>query len=109
MLQSVLNSASNLVSNRRKYDIVTPLLRDRLHWLPVQYVSLQTCLARLQVSSWCCAGIPKPYCVGVSKSRAGARLRSEVKGDLKIRKSKNLSWRSCFFFCRTEVLEQGIF
>src|SRR6218665_1932910 len=36
-LQSVLNSAARLVCNRRKYDHVTPLLRDRLHWLPVQY------------------------------------------------------------------------
>src|SRR6218665_925028 len=30
----------------------------------------------------------KSYCVGVSTSRVGARLRSEVKGDLKERKSK---------------------
>src|SRR6218665_2559429 len=36
-LQSVLNSAARLVCNRRKYDHVTPLLRDRLLWLPVQY------------------------------------------------------------------------
>src|SRR5688572_3523850 len=36
-LQSVLNSAARLVCNRRKYDHVTPLLRDVLHWLPVQY------------------------------------------------------------------------
>ena len=34
-LQSVLNSAARLVYNRRKYDHVTPLLHDRLHWLPV--------------------------------------------------------------------------
>ena len=34
---SVLNSAARLVCNRRKYDHVTPLLRDRLHLLPVQY------------------------------------------------------------------------
>src|SRR6218665_3946986 len=30
----------------------------------------------------------KSYCVGVSTSRAGAQLRSEVKGDLTVRKSK---------------------
>ena len=30
----------------------------------------------------------KSYCVGLSTSRAGARLRSEMKGDLKVRKSK---------------------
>lgn len=39
------------------------------------------------------------YCVGVSTSRAGSSLRSEAKGDLKVRKSK-----TCFC-CLTEVLE----
>src|SRR6218665_1311982 len=34
-LQSVLNAAARLICNRRKYDHVTPLLRDVLHWLPV--------------------------------------------------------------------------
>jgi len=32
-LQSVLNAAARLVCSGRKYDHVTPLLRD-LHWLP---------------------------------------------------------------------------
>ena len=36
-LQSVLNAAARLVCNLRKYDHVTPLLRDVLHWLPVEY------------------------------------------------------------------------
>src|SRR6218665_633127 len=34
-LQSVLNAATRLIWNRRKYYHVTPLLRDVLHWLPV--------------------------------------------------------------------------
>src|SRR6218665_1780982 len=33
-LQSALNAAARLICNRRKYDHVTPLLRDVLHWLP---------------------------------------------------------------------------
>src|SRR6218665_1063787 len=53
-LQSVLNSAARLVCNRRKYYHMTPLLRDRLHWLPVQYR-----IDYKQVSSWCCAGLSK--------------------------------------------------
>src|SRR6218665_1634293 len=32
-LQSVLNAAARLICNRRKYDHVTPLLRDVLHWV----------------------------------------------------------------------------
>src|SRR6218665_916290 len=33
-LKAVLNAAARLLCNRRKYDHVTPLLRDVLHWLP---------------------------------------------------------------------------
>ena len=34
-LQSVQNAAARLYSGRRKYDHITPLLRDELHWLPI--------------------------------------------------------------------------
>src|SRR6218665_244748 len=44
-LQSVLNVAASLVCNRRKYDHITPLLRDVLHWLPVPLrVEFKICL-----------------------------------------------------------------
>ena len=34
-LQSVLNAAARLISNKRKFDDrITPVLRDQLHWLP---------------------------------------------------------------------------
>jgi len=35
-LQSVQNSAARLFGGLRKYDHITPLLRDQLHWLPVK-------------------------------------------------------------------------
>ena len=34
-IQSVLNYAARLVYGRSRYDHVTPLLRDNLHWLRV--------------------------------------------------------------------------
>ena len=34
-LQSVQNSAARLIGGLRKYDHITPLLRDQLHWLPI--------------------------------------------------------------------------
>ena len=34
-LQSVLNAAARLVSGRRKYDHISPVLKD-LHWLPIR-------------------------------------------------------------------------
>ena|SRR6218665_2706591 len=59
-LQSVLNSATRLVFNRRKYDHVRPLPRDRLHWFPVQYrIGYKLALLVYIISSWCCAGLPK--------------------------------------------------
>ena len=35
-LQSILNTAARLVTMTRKYDHITPILRD-LHWLPVNF------------------------------------------------------------------------
>src|SRR6218665_2018372 len=44
-LQSVLNAAARLVCNRRKYDHVTPLFRDVLHWLSVPFcIEYKLCL-----------------------------------------------------------------
>src|SRR6218665_2872060 len=71
-----------LVCNRRKYNHMTPLLSDLLHWVPVQnlidyklaliiYKSLQRA-APEYLSTW----------------REGEHLQSEVKVDLKVRKSK---------------------
>ena len=35
-LQSVLNAAARLITNTRKSDHITPVLRDQLHWLPIR-------------------------------------------------------------------------
>jgi hypothetical protein len=44
-MQSVLNAAARLLCNRKKYDHVTPLLRDVLHWLPVpQRIEFMICV-----------------------------------------------------------------
>ena len=32
---NVLNAAARLISNKRKLDHITPVLRDQLHWLPI--------------------------------------------------------------------------
>src|SRR6218665_1685511 len=43
-LQSVLNAAARLIFNR-KYDHITPILRDVLHWLPVPFrIEYKLCL-----------------------------------------------------------------
>ena len=35
-LQSILNASARLITNRRRFDHITPALRDELHWLPIQ-------------------------------------------------------------------------
>ena len=35
LLQSVLNAAARVISRRKKYDHITDVVRDQLHWLPV--------------------------------------------------------------------------
>src|SRR6218665_2678946 len=63
--QLVLNVAARLICNRRKYDHVTPLLRDVLHWLPVPFrIEYKLCLvvflslhgAAPESSRDCCTG-----------------------------------------------------
>ena len=34
-LQRVQNAAARLITNKRKFDHITPVLRDTLHWLPI--------------------------------------------------------------------------
>src|SRR6218665_706858 len=44
-LQSVLHAAARWLCNRRKYDHVTPLLRDGLYWFPVPLrIEYKVCL-----------------------------------------------------------------
>ena len=44
-IQSILNYAVRIIYGRRKYDHVTPFLRDKLHWLRVpQRVQFKCCL-----------------------------------------------------------------
>ena len=44
-IQSVLSAAAHLLCNSKKYDHVTPLIRDVLHWLPVPFrIEYKLCL-----------------------------------------------------------------
>jgi len=44
-LQAVMNSAGRLICGRNKFDGISRVLRDRLHWLPVpQRIQYKHCL-----------------------------------------------------------------
>ena len=63
-LQSLLSSATMLLYKRRKYDHVTPLLGDLLHWLPVQYRIDSKLLLVYKSPHGAAPGYLKSYCVG---------------------------------------------
>src|SRR6218665_3517766 len=88
-LQSVLNAGARLLCNRRKYDHITPLLRNVLHWLPVPlHVEFKMCLL---VYKWIHGVVPgylHKYCKETHSSASGLRLRSTDNFDLHVRRMK---------------------
>src|SRR6218665_721576 len=89
-LQPVLNAAARLLCNRRKYDHVTPLLRDVLHWLPVPLrVEFKICLLVYKsLHGAAPPGYLRDYCKETHSSASGLRLRSTDKCDLLVRRMK---------------------
>jgi hypothetical protein len=62
-LQSVLNAAARLVSQRRKFDHITDVMRDDLHWLPI-YQRVQFKLLTFTMSYKCIHGLMCPLTAG---------------------------------------------
>src|SRR6218665_2576316 len=76
-LQSVLNAAARLICNRRKYDHVTPLLRNVLHWLPVPFrIEYKLCLLVFLSLHGASPEYLRDFCAGTDSSASGLRLRS---------------------------------
>src|SRR6218665_2994725 len=90
-LQSVLNAAARLICNRRKYDHVTPLLRDVLHWLPVPFrIEYKLCLLVFLSLHGAAPEYLRDCCIGTHSSESGLRLRSLQKTDLRVRRMRTL-------------------
>jgi hypothetical protein len=87
-LQFVMNAAARLVCARRKFDHVTPILRD-LHWLRIQ----QRTQFKVAVLTFrCLHGLAPPYLAEglqrVSDLPSRRRLRSSSKADLVVPSSR---------------------
>src|SRR6218665_2034578 len=88
-LQSVLNAAERLICNRRKYDHVTLLLRDVLHWLPVSFrIEYKFCLRVFLSLHGAAPEYLRDFCIGTHSSASGLRLRSLEKTDLRVRRMR---------------------
>lgn len=82
-LQSVMRTAARLISGRRKFDSITPYIRDILHWLPVkQRVEYKLCVMVYR----CLHGDAPKYLeemlLPISGNRELSHLRAAVKGKL---------------------------
>ena len=88
-LQSILNAAARLVARLRKFDHISPVLRDDLHWLPVQ----QRIDFKISVMAYrCMHGTAPDYLTSMFTSLAddhGRRhLRSAAHGDVVIPRTR---------------------
>jgi hypothetical protein len=85
LLQSVMNGAARFISQRRKFDHISDVLRDNLHWLPVvNRVEYKLCLLVYKCLHNMAPGYFASSCVLLSASAGRSNLRSAVKGDLLI-------------------------
>ena len=82
-LQSVLNAAARLITNTRKFDHITPVLRDQLHWLPIRQRIIFKIATFVRNSLHGRGPIYlSRYCIPISVIGARAHLRSAARGHL---------------------------
>ena len=88
-LQSVLNAAARLISNKRKFDHITPVLRDHLHWLPIrQRIEFKIAVFVRNAVHGRGPTYLSRTCNPVREVDARAHLRSAVRGDLTVPRTK---------------------
>ncbi len=89
-LQAVQNAAVKLVAGARKFDHVTPLLRER-HWLPVQQrIIFKTAVIMYKCVHCMTADYLADYIRQQSSSAADMRLRSASSGRLFVPRSRSV-------------------
>ena len=82
-LQRVQNAAARLVGGLARFDHVTPILRDTLHWLPVkQRIVFKIATLTFKCLTGQAPGYLQTLCLPVSSSQPLARNRSASRGDL---------------------------
>jgi hypothetical protein len=97
ILQSVLHAAARMVTGRRKYDHISPALRDELHWLPVlQRIEFKLCTLVFK----CLHSFAPPniaiLCSPAVSNQHISRLRLAAHGDLIVPPSRTAIGARCF-------------
>jgi len=82
-LQMVLHAAARLITGTSRMEHITPVIRDTLHWLPVQQrITYKIALMAFHCVRGSCPAYFDDVCVPVSTVAARAKLRSADHGDL---------------------------
>ena len=88
-LQSVLNAAARLISNKRKFDHITPVLRDHLHWLPIrQRIDFKIAVFVYNALHGRGPAYLSRICNPVREVGARAHLWSAIRGDLTVPRTR---------------------
>lgn len=84
-LQSVLNAAARLVTKKRKYDHISAVIRDELHWLPVkQRIQYKLCMLVHKCLHEAAPQYISEFITSVSDVPGRRHLRSATHGDLAV-------------------------
>jgi len=96
-LQSVLHAAVRLITGIRRYEHITPTLRNTLHWLPIsQRITFKIALTMCDCSRGRCPKYFGDVYTPVHTVAARSRLRSADHGDIVVPRA-----RSTRFGCRS--------
>jgi len=87
--QSVVNAAARLIVRKRKFDHITPTLRDNLHWLPVEKrIEFKLCLLAFKCQHQMVLPYLASMCVQLSAVTRSRQLRSAARNELLIPRTR---------------------
>jgi hypothetical protein len=82
-LQSVQNSAARIYGGLRKYDHITPVMRDQLHWLPIsERINYKIAVLTYKSTHQLAPDYLTTMCIRATDNIALSRNRSATNGDL---------------------------
>ena len=91
-LQHIQNAAARLVTDTRKYDHITPVLRD-LHWLPIrQRIVFKLTTMVYKCQHGLCPSYLEEDCILLSATRGRQHLRSAGRLELLVPRTRTVTF-----------------
>jgi len=95
--QTVHNSAVRFICRRSKFDHITDVICDELHWLLIrQRIEFKVCLQTYKCLHNAAPSYLTRYCQPISTDAGRCHLRSAANGDLVIQSTKSTSGTRSF-------------